>query len=347
MLLAAALRGVGLCLVSMVGAIAAVPNNAPSHAPVVIAMPGGKGGIGFDDLACSRILGKVLVPSGQTGKLNLVDPGTRKIVSISGFGTKGDFHGGHGEGITSVAEGAGLLFVTDRTSLQLSIVDPATMSVVGRSPLSASPDYVRWLEPAHEMWVTEPDSERFEVFKLENGTPPRATVVTTISVPGGPESLVFDLKRGRAYTHLSSGKTVAIDLGTRTIVATWSNECTEAKGIALDPERGFLFIACEEGRAVVLDVTNGKELGRIDLGGGIDIIAYNRDLGHLYVPSGETATVAIMGVSPLGALAQLGTFPTANDSHCVTSDANGKIYVGDPDHGRLLVFTDPYPPSPR
>ena len=331
----AALVGIGICLFAVVDALAAAPGKTTA-----IALPGGKNGIDFDDFAFSSTLGKLLVPAGRTGKLDLVDPATGKVVSISGFSTKD-------EGITSVAEGAGLLFVTDRTTLRLSIIDPATKSIVGHTQLGASPDYVRWLEPAREIWVTEPDSERFEVFGLESGSPPSTKAVTTISVPGGPESLIFDPKRERAYTHLASGKTVAIDLHTRAIVDTFSNDCKDAKGIALDSERGFLFVACDEGRAVVLDVATGKKLGSIALGGGIDIIAYNSELGHLYVPSGETATLAILGVSPEGTLSQLGKLTTATNSHCVTVGPGGQVYLSDPDHGRILVVTDPYPPSPR
>ncbi len=336
---------VGLSLLSIGHVLAAAPTVKPPHAPAAIALPGGEGGIGFDDLGFSRTLGRLLVPAGRTGRLDLVDPASGKAVAIPGFSSKTEFSGRHDEGITSVAEGAGLLFVTDRTTLRLSLVDPAKKAIVGHSPLGASPDYVRWLEPTHELWVTEPDSERFEVFRLETGPPPRATAVATIPVPGGPESLVFDSKRGRAYTHLESAKTAAIDVLTHAIVDTWSNGCTEAKGIALDSERGFLFVACEEGRVAVLDVATGKTLGSIDLGGGIDIIAYSLDLRHLYVPSAETATLAVLGVSPQGALSPLGTFPATKDSHCVA--AEGRVYLADPDHGRLLVVADPYPASPR
>ena len=264
-------------------------------------------------------------------------------MSISGFSIVKTFNGGHDDGITSVAEGAGLLFVTDRTSEKLSIIDPATRAIVSSTPLSASPDYVRWVEATRELWVTEPDSGRIEIFRVESEGTPRATAVTTIEVPGGPESLVIDASRGRAYTHVGSGKTAAIDLGTRKIIATWSNGCAEATGMALDVERGFLFVACEEGAVVALDVATGNSLGKVEVGGGIDIIAYSPALGHVYVPSSETSKLAILGVSPQGALSLLGTSPGTKDSHCVT--AGGKVFFADPARGRLVVLPDPYPKS--
>jgi hypothetical protein len=328
-------------------ALSAAPVESAENSPRVIQLPGGEAGIGLDDLCFSPTLGELLVPAGRTGKLDLVDPSTGKVVEIAGFSSQKDFEGGHGEGITSVSEGAGLLFVTDRSSLELSIVDPVKKAVVGRTPLSASPDYVRWLESSRELWITEPDSERFELFRFEDGPPPRAVSIGRIEVAGGPESLVFDAKRGRAYTHIEGGRTLAIDLQSHDVVATWENGCSEAKGIALDTERGLLFIGCEEGGSAVLDVATGKVLGEIELGGGIDLIAYVPARQRLYVPSGETATLAILAVSPRGTLSLLGTFATAEDSHCIAAGPNDAVYVSDPTHGRLIEVVDPYPAGPH
>ena len=94
-----------------------------------------------------------------------------------------------------------------------------------------------------------------------------------------------------------------------------------------------------------IDVASGKTLGTIKVGAGIDIIAYSPELGHVYVPSAETAKLAILGVSGEGGLSLLGTFPGTRDSHCVA--AAGKVFFADPRHGRLLVVTDRYPRSLR
>ncbi|HET9989733.1 MAG TPA: hypothetical protein VFQ65_14475, partial [Kofleriaceae bacterium] len=58
--------------------------------PTSLAMPDGAAGIGFDDLGFSPILHRVLAPGGRTGKLDLVDPKTQAIVSVSGFSKDAD-----------------------------------------------------------------------------------------------------------------------------------------------------------------------------------------------------------------------------------------------------------------
>ncbi len=316
--------------------------------PATIQLPGGEGGIGLDDLRYSASLRRVLAPAGRTGSLDLVDPATGAITTIDGFGATGSYAGGHGDGTTSVDEGAGFLFAIDRTAKKVDVVDPAKRSIVSGATLAADPDYVRYVAATNELWVTEPDAEQIEIFRLAAGTPPTPEHAAVIAIQGGPESLVVDTKRGRAYTHLWEGTTLSIDVRLRSLVARWPNGCSGSRGIALDEDRGFLFVGCAEGRAVVLDVDHdGKELSTAATGAGVDIIDYDARRGHLYFPAAKSATLTILGVSAKGELSVLGTFPAAKGSHCATTDGNGHVFVGDPQTGRLLVVPDTLPAGAR
>lgn len=323
------------------------PAAAPGKARV-IELPEGGAGIGFDDLRYSKTLGFVLAPAGQTGNLVLVEPVSGKLELVPGFGSKADFSGGHGEGTTSVDEGAGYLFAIDRTTLRVVVVDPAKRAIVAGAGLLSGPDYVRYVAATSELWVTEPDADQIEVFALSKDTPPKPTHSAVIAVAGGPESLVIDGKRARAYTHLWAGATVAIDLKQRTLSPAWKNGCAGSRGIALDEARGFLVVACAEGLATVLDVEHeGKELGRAKTGEGVDIIAYDEARAHVYVPAAKSANLTILSLSPKGELAVLGTSPAASGVHSATTDGNGHVFIGDPSGGSLLVIQDEFPASPR
>jgi hypothetical protein len=319
------------------------PRARGAEGPATVELPGGSGGIGFDDLRFARGLSAVLVPAGRTGSLDLIDPTTRAVTAIGGFRKSEKFAGGHGKGTTSADEGRGYLFATDRDTKELAVVDPRARRIVARVRLSASPDYVRFVPPTQEVWVTEPDAERIEIFRLEGKGSIRPVAAGFIEVKGGPEALVIDEKRGRAYSHLWEGRTVAIDVRSRAMASPWTNGCKGSRGIALDQERGFLFVGCAEGKAVTLAAADGRELSSSSSGDGVDIIDYAPRLEHLYFPGGKSATMAIFGVSEQGTLALLGIVPTAPDAHCVAADASGNAYVCDPKKGRILVFHDPYP----
>ncbi|HYV46211.1 MAG TPA: hypothetical protein VFA20_15180 [Myxococcaceae bacterium] len=313
-----------------------------------IAMPGGDRGIGFDDLGYSSKLGKVLVPSGATGRVNLVDPKTGAVESISGFSAGAGGGQGHGEGTTSADVGGGFLFASDRTRKTLSGVDLATRKIVATAQLQGGPDYVRWVGPTSEVWVTEPGRKAIEIFRFTSNPAPALTSVASITFPDGPESLVIDATRGRAYTHSWKDTTFAVDLKARAVAATWNNGCQGARGIGLDEPRGWLFVGCDEGQAVSLDVVHGgAKLGAVKTAKGVDIIAYSAALGHLYVPGGDDAQLTTVGVGKAGALTSLGTAPTAPDAHCVATDGAGTAFICDPQHGRVLRIRDPYPASAR
>ncbi len=304
-------------------------------APRPIALPGGEGGIGFDDLRYDPIAKRVLVPAGRTGNLDLVDPETLAVEAIGGFSKQDSRAGNHGQSVTSADVADGAILAIDRTALEVVTIDPKTKRIATRSKLAAAPDYVRWVAPTREVWVTEPHAEQIEIFSF-----PELKHVGAIKVPGGPESLVIDVARKRAHTHLWKRSTVVIDLAKRSIVATWPAGCEELRGIALDGEKGWLFVGCEEGKATVLDVGSGKVLSSSETAKGVDIIAYDPKSRRLYAPGEERGDLTILSVSDRGALSLRATVQAAGGAHCVTVDEHSRAFVCDPDHGRILVIDD-------
>jgi DNA-binding beta-propeller fold protein YncE len=312
-----------------------------------VQLPGGEAGIGFDDLQFSPVLKQVLVPGGRTGSLFLISAATHEVTVIGGFSSKESYKGGHGDGTTSACEAGGLVYASDRGTGDVKIVDPAARKIVGSVHLAASSDYVRCLAASRELWVTEPGKEQIEVLAL--GADGRsATSVGKVSAPGGPEALVLDTQRMRGYTHTWKGTSYAIDLKKRAIVETWSNGCEGARGIALDEKKGWLFVGCEEGKAVALEVLSGKVLSNLTAGSGIDSIGYAASLGQVFVPGGDSADLSILRLSPSGQLSLLGKVPTGPDAHTVAFDPDSRsVFVGLPEKGQVLIFKDAFEASSR
>jgi len=336
------MRYLSLALIVLV-ATAAVGAEGLTVAPLTL--PNGRGGIGFDDMGFSPSLRRVLVPAGRSGNLDLIDPDTLEVTPISGFSTRSAFGGGHGQGVTSADAGRGLLFATDRDARRLNVIDPKSRSVISTAPLASGPDYVRFVVATDEVWVTEPSAQRIEIFSLPSDGTPEPKHVDFISIPGGPESLLIDTKRERAYTHLWSDTTLAVDLKTRKLLAHWKNGCKGSRGIAMDDARGFLLVGCDEGKLSVLNLSTGAQLGQASSGDGVDIIAYNPQLHHGYLPGEESATLAVIGISSKGEATVLQTVKTARGSHCAAADDRGNVYICDPAAGGLLVLKDPFPQS--
>ena len=323
---------------------AGAESNSPAPAKSFRLTP--NGGIGFDDLWFSGELRAVLAPAGGTGCVELFASTTVSRTSLCGIGPSSNYAGGHGEGTTSADFGAGFVFAIERNSQTLQVVDPKARNVVFTAPLSGGPDYVRWVASKREVWVTEPEQEQLEVFSLASDGAPKLSNVGTIAVKGGPESLVIDADHDRAFTHLWQGRTVQIGLKSRATGESFANGCTGSRGIALDAARGLLFVGCSEGKAVVLDVEHGgKVVDSIETAAGVDIVAVNPSLHHLYVPASSDGSVAVLGVASHGKLSRLGTLQATRGAHCVTADDQGRVWVCAPESGSLLVFNDPFRPT--
>jgi hypothetical protein len=324
--------------------VAAALGSCAGPAGTQVILPSAGAGIGFDDLQYSSTLARVLVPAGRAGELDLIDPDALAVTAIKGFSAAASFDGGHDDGPTSVGEGRGLLFVTDRTSRLLSVVDPARAVIVAQAALAASPDYVRFVAVNNELWVTEPAAAQIEIFSLPEGPAPTPLPVAVIPVANGPESLVIDDKTGRAFTHRWQRSTVVLDVRSRAVLAEWENGCASSRGIGLDQERGFLFVACSEGTVSVLDAAHdGRVLSVIACGAGFDVIGYNRALGHLYLAGSACGCLIIAGVSPGGALSFLGRFGAPGAAHCAVADDRGNAWVCDQEAGSLRRVKDPFP----
>jgi len=311
-----------------------------------VALPSGETGIGFDDLRYSPSLHRLLVPAGRTGTMDLVDPDTLAVTSIPGFGAVGNYSGSHDDGPTSVDEGNGVLYVTDRTTGKVDVVDPAAGRIVASASLVSGPDYVRFVKATNELWVTEPGSDQVEILTLgaDPTVPPAHAAV--VAVTNGPESMVIDNKRGRAYTHRWQATTVAIDLASRAVVAEWQNGCAASRGIALDEERGFLFASCSEGTTSVLDVANnGRLLSTLARGSGFDVMGYSPKTGHLYLAGSSCGCLVTLGVSAQGALSFISRVAASGSTHCAVADDAGHAWWCDQDRGSVWRVADGSPPS--
>jgi len=331
------------------------PNNLPT---AIISLPDSTGAIGFDDMSYDAGLGKVIIPAGSTGDLDLIDPDTMNIKAIHGFSTATpDPTGGHGDGTTSAIAHKGLLFAIDRTNLRLDVVDPAAGEIIKSTALITSPDYIRYVPLTNELWVTEKGASQIEVFSLSNEPVPQPASTSVISFTKGPEALVIDSKRGMAYTNFAkTGQTIPIDIKTHTPQDPWPNGCTATRGMVLDEARGILFVACKEGKISVLNVgDSGRLLANTTFGSSLDFLGYNPHLGHLYIPSGASAAMAVVGVTAEQApppattgqlsmtLTLLGTADTGVGSKCMIADDHDSVWVCDPTTGHLFHIKDTFP----
>jgi len=324
------------------------PAPAVDAGAAPVPMPGGFGGIGFDDLRFSPTLAMLLVPAGRTGNLDLVDPSSERVSPVGGFSSEATYSGDDTFGVTSADEGNAIVYAVDRTSKTLAVIDPNGKTIIAQTTLAATPGYVRYVAPTNEVWVTEPSMQQIEIFTLGAAPSTAPTHAATIAVGNGPESLEIYVPPGApdaghrayAYTHATTA-TVEIDVVGRSIAATWPNGCATSKGIAVDSTNGWVMSACEEGMVVVAS-TMGATLGTATVGAGVDQIAYDAQRTRLYVPGPAAAAMSVVSLAANGSPKVLGSVQTPIDSHCAVTNGGGSVFVCAPSAGTLLFISDPF-----
>jgi hypothetical protein len=312
-----------------------------SPAIETVELPGGKPGIGFDDMQWSSALQRVIVPGGRSSNLYLIDPESLEVTVIGGFSAATTFDKGHDFGVTSAVEAEGFLYATDRTAGQLVQIDVATKAHKNTLKLRGHPDYVRFIASTHELWVTEPGSAQIEIIALGHERPPALKSTALIPVVGGPESLAIDLEHGRAYTNSFAGMTFAIDLATHKTLSDVKNGCAVSLGIALDAPGQRVFVACAAGEIVELAAVGGALLTRHNVGKSIDIISYDPTQQRVHAASAAKHQLDVLKVAASGALSTEYVVPTVSTGSCVVSDAKGHAWLCDPTHGRVLRVSLP------
>jgi hypothetical protein len=307
-----------------------------------IALPGGPP-VGMDYLTADTARGRIWVPAGNTGNVDVVDVATGKVTPIGGFPTAPPRRPGRPNmGPSSATVGDGVVWIGNRGDNTVCGIDARTLARGPCRKLPSMPDGVAYVSVTREVWVTTPRDRTITIVPVSKPGPGEPVA---IKIDGDPEGLAVDQTRGLFYTNLEDrDRTLAIDAKTRKVVASFRAGCGESgpRGLAIDAERRLLFVACSMRGAVALDLAHdGKEVGSVATGQGVDNIDYAAKPGLLLVASGADATLTFARVQKSGALTKVGSAPTAQGARCVVAGADGTGYVADSAGGRLIVVKPP------
>ena len=208
-----------------------------------------------------------------------------------------------------------------------------------------TPDGVVYVAATRELWITlrprsgdNSPAKSLEVFDASD--PHHLKQKTKIPLENLAEGYAVDNQRGIFYTNIEeAGKTVAIDVHTHKVIATWNPGSSDLQGLALDNARNFLFVACGN-HVVSIDAGHGgKVIDSITTGSGLDNIDYSSDRKFLYSAASQAATLTIAEVDDNGKFHLKATVPTVKGARGVVAGKGETAYLIDPAEGRMLKLT--------
>jgi len=289
----------------------------------------------------------VWVPAGNTGSVDVVDTATRRVTRIDGFPTRENERNGAKRvvGPSAAALGDAVVYVGNRGDSSVCAVADATLTKGVCAALDAAPDGIAYVAATKEVWVTTPRDQSIRVLDA-------ATLVqkARLAFDGAPEGFAVDATRNRFYTNLEDKDvTLAIDLGSHQIVATWQPACGEGgpHGLRVDEPAGLVFVACGA-KVEALDVAHGGAItGAVDTGAGVDDFDFDLASHTLYIGAARAASLTVASVDAKGALAKLAVVPTAEGARNGVVDAEGRVYLSHAKSSELLVVSPTARPTAR
>ena len=314
-------------------------------------LPGAQGLVMLDYFAYDRNSRLLWVPAANTGSVDVIDTTTDQIKRIEGFTVaEVEFRGKpRAMGASSVAIGDGVAYIGSRADSKICVIDAHTLKLVNciefaprSAGLASAPDGLIYIAATKELWATSgappvgvPAAEK--AIKILSASPPtNPAPAGKIPLPGSAEGYAVDNAHGRFYTNLEElGQTIAIDVKKREVVAKWRS-CEDPSGVAVDSKRGFVFVACGD-HVIVLDTAHeGKIVGSVATGAGVDNIDYAEETGLLYVAAQDAAQLTIARIDDSGKPVVVAVVVTAKGARSVVAGEGGRAYLIDPLRGQIL-----------
>ncbi|MFI5301562.1 MAG: YncE family protein [Polyangiales bacterium] len=306
--------------------------------------PGATAPVTLDYLGIDRAHGKVWVPVGDTGSVDLFDVSSRTFARVDGFATAEREMRGKKRmaGPSSIAFGEGQAYVGDRATSEVCAVDIATTKVGACLKLASPPDGLQYVAATRELWVTTPKAGTLTI--LDASSPATLKPKSQINCGGEPEGYGIDETRGLFFTNLEDkGSTLAIDVKTYAIKSTWQPACGSdgPRGLAVDASKGLVIVACTDHLQVLDASHDGALRGRLDTGAGVDNIDFAIGPRLVVAAAGKAARLTFAHLDEAGGLTVVSTVATSEGTRNVVADSDGNAYVADAGGARLLVATAP------
>lgn len=167
----------------------------------------------------------------------------------------------------------GVGFSSNGKENKLSMVDLKTFATRDRIKAGKNPDAIIYDSGGQQIYAFNHGGNSVTILEGDDGDP-----VTTTALPGMPESATVDSKAGRVYCNLEDKDAVAvINAISHRVLTTWSVAPGKRPcGMAIDTAHHRLFIGCRGSRTMVMmDSTDGKVLGSVSTGAGVDANAFD------------------------------------------------------------------------
>lgn len=265
----------------------------------------------FDYTSLDHTAGRLYIAHMNADQLLFFDIRERRVVkTIAAPGV---------HGVIAVPE-LHRVYASATDARQLFTIDSRTGRVLARAPAGAYPDGLAYDPAERHVFVSDESGGIEAVFNAAGHR------IATVQLGGEAGNVQHDPVSGRVLVDVQSRDDVAVldPKSNRVIRRVGLPGCDHPHGLNVDAPRRLAFVACDgNAQLLTLDLKTMKVSGRMSVGQGPDVLAFDTSLKRLYVASesGEVTVAAERGRK----LTKLGQGQLAPNAHTVAVDSATRL----------------------
>jgi len=269
------------------------------------------------------------------------DAGSLYVVDVMSGKWKETIPGLPGVRGVAFAEGLRKIYASVSGEDSIAVMDSTTLRVVKTIPTEASPGAMTYAAPFGKLFVSDEVAGALAVVDTQ-----RDAVVNMIRFGGRVGTPQFDPAAQRVYVNLPGANEIAaVDPATEMLLSRNPvGRCKGNTGMALDPDRGLAFLACEENNLLaVYDLRSNQVLDYLPMAAGGANVALDRSLGRVYVAC-VSGAISVYEEEKAGRCRKMCDYSAAHAVHSLAVDpATHRIYVPEQEEdgvpvARLVVY---------
>lgn len=243
--------------------------------------------------------------------------------------------------VESCAEASGVLSCPDdglvvaaaRGTGFVVVIDPVTYVVRHRVFVGGRPNGLAWDSRRRQLLVADVEGNLTAIIKPSTGK-----VLATGTLPGRSAWAGYDPISDQYLLNIRSVDVVAlIDPESGHPTNAWPVSSSGPHGMAIDHTARRLYVACDDGSLISLDLDSGREDGSVNIAGAPDAIWFNPVAGEVYVAIGNPGVVQVVSADGLTVTETVETGP---GSHTLAfDDLRQELYVFRPSTCSALAYT--------
>jgi DNA-binding beta-propeller fold protein YncE len=264
--------------------------------------PHGEGGFDHGDVHLAS--GRIFVAHTAPGTVEVIDG--EALVHIAT--------------IPGCPEASGVLCLQDegrvvaaaRARGRVLVIDAASLTIANEFATGPRPNGLAWNGRDRTLLVADVEDFHARLYRIDG------TGAGEVALPGRPRWCVYDAGADRFLVNVRDPACVAVvaDEPPR-VVERWPVSSAGPHGLDIDPDEGRAFVACDGGAVAVLDLSTGREVGRVDIAGRPDAIWFNPERRLLYVAIGSPGVVDVIDT---GAMRRTEQIVTEDGAHTTAFD---------------------------